>query len=147
MYDTAGIKKSSEKFDQEVNQNSLKYFEETDIILLVIDGKMELTSEDFGTIDKIRKLNKKVILVINKTEGKINKFIIEECSKLGFGQPFLVSSAHHQNIDELKFFLLDLISVEKNESLLDFDFSIAVVGKVNSGKSTLINALKGKKFQ
>ncbi len=144
LYDTAGIKKSSEKFDAEINQNSLKYFKETDIILLVIDGKMQLTSEDYEIVDKIRKLNKKIFLVINKTEGKINKFIMEECSKLGFGQPFLVSSAHHQNIDELKFFLFDLITTRNNTSFPNFDFSIAVVGKVNSGKSTLINSIKGQ---
>ncbi|MBF91501.1 MAG: ribosome biogenesis GTPase Der [Rickettsiales bacterium] len=144
LYDTAGIKKSSEKFDAEINQNSLKYFKETDIILLVIDGKMQLTSEDYEIVDRIRKLNKKIFLVINKTEGKINKFIMDECSKLGFGQPFLVSSAHHQNIDELKFFLFDLITTRNNTSFPNFDFSIAVVGKVNSGKSTLINSIKGQ---
>ena len=62
------------------------------MILLVIDGKKNLTIEDFDIFEIARKSKKKTILVVNKTEGKINDTIIDECSNLGFGLPIKIST-------------------------------------------------------
>ncbi len=141
LLDSAGIKESTNDLDVLINDNSLKYYKKSDIILFVIDGKETLTSEDHNLVKILRKINKIVITVINKTEGKINNFIINETEKLGFGKPVLISSAHNQGIDSLKFLIYEKIDTENFTDNYNPDFSIAIIGKVNSGKSTLINSL------
>ena len=109
------------------------------MILLVIDGKKNLTGEDFEIFKIVRKSQKKTLLIINKTEGKINEALIDECSNLGFGLPIKISTAHMQGIDHLKFLISEIFRDETNEISLNRvrELSIAIVGKTNSGKSTL----------
>ena len=72
LVDTAGIKSSKNKFETDINKNSLNEFKKADLILLIFDGKEFLTREDFELIVQVRKLNKTIITVINKAEGKVN---------------------------------------------------------------------------
>ena len=90
---------------------------------------------------------KKTILVINKTEGKINEATLNECSNLGFGSPVKISTAHMQGIDNLKKYLISkVLPSDESDTLVEErqKLSIAIVGKTNSGKSTLLNSLKGE---
>ena len=145
ILDSAGIKVSANDLDVLINDNSLKHLKKSDIVLFVIDGKESLTSEDYNIVEILRKINKIIIIVINKTEGKINDFIFDETKKLGFGEPVLISSAHSQGIDSLKFLIYEKIYITKSTDYYTADFSIAIIGKVNSGKSTLINSLGNNK--
>ena len=89
---------------------------------------------------------KKTILVINKTEGKINEATLNECSNLGFGSPVKISTAHMQGIDNLKYLISKVLPSDESDTLVEEGkkLSIAIVGKTNSGKSTLLNSLKGE---
>ena len=144
LIDTAGIKSSKNKLETKINKNSLKEFKNADLILLIFDGKEILTKEDFELTIQVRKLNKTLLTVINKAEGKINNELISQISKLGFDNPLKVSAAHNQGIDELKFLICESLKLKKTQNVAPPEFSMCIVGKVNSGKSTLFNRLSGE---
>ena len=146
VIDSPGITDSEGLIEKEIKKKTILSIEKCHLIILVIDGKKNLTIEDFDIFEIARKSKKKTILVVNKTEGKINDTIMDECSNLGFGLPIKISTAHMQGIDTLKYLVSDLLPNENNviPSNNAKELSIAIVGKTNSGKSTLLNTLKGE---
>ena len=146
VIDSPGITDCKSLIEKEIKKKTILSIEKCDLILLVIDGKKNLTGEDFELFNIVRKSRKKTLLIINKTEGKINEALIDECSNLGFGLPIKISTAHMQGIDHLKFLVSETFRDETNGISLNRvkELSIAIVGKTNSGKSTLLNTLKGE---
>ena len=146
IIDSPGITNCKSLIEKEIKKKTILSIEKCDLILLVIDGKKNLTGEDFEIFKIVRKSQKKTLLIINKTEGKINEALIDECSNLGFGLPIKISTAHMQGIDHLKFLVSETFRDETNGISLNRvkELSIAIVGKTNSGKSTLLNTLKGE---
>ena len=146
VIDSPGITNCKSLIEKEIKKKTILSIEKCDLILLVIDGKKNLTGEDFEIFKIVRKSQKKTLLIINKTEGKINEALIDECSNLGFGLPIKISTAHMQGIDHLKFLISEIFRDETNGISLNRvrELSIAIVGKTNSGKSTLLNTLKGE---
>ena len=150
LVDSPGFTSSKNKIEKEIKEFTINHLKQSDLVLLVIDAKGELTLEDFESIKLIRKLEKKNIVVLNKTEGKFNFNIKEDVKNLGFKSLINISAAHMQGIEELK----EMISVKLNfgnddlitVSEYEVNFSLAIVGKTNCGKSTLMNSLKGKEI-
>ncbi len=141
LIDTPGLLNSKGKIEKEIKNATIEYAKTVDIVILVFDGKSELTSDDFEIIKIVRKLNKKIILVINKTEGKINKNLRQTVDNLGFGQSNNISATHNQSIDQLKWRLHEMIDEYKNFNEQKEDLSVAIVGKTNTGKSTIFNLI------
>lgn len=146
IIDSPGIMESNKILDKEIKKIIISSVEGCDLLLIVIDAKENLTPEDFEVFKIARKSQKKIILVANKTEGRINNVTLEECREVGFGSPIKISTAHMQGISYLKE-CIDQKLPNINQEVKEDDqkkLSIAVVGKTNSGKSTLVNALKGE---
>ncbi len=149
LFDTPGIiNNSSKDLDKKIKNITFDSAKLADLIVLVFDGKSELSSLDHDIVQIVRKLNKKTMIVINKAEGRTNESVKEKLETLGFGTPILVSASHNQNIDQLRWFIYESINMnnddiddEKNE-----DLSIAIVGKTNTGKSTIFNLINRKKI-
>ena len=148
LFDTPGIiNNSSKDLDKKIKNITFDNAKLADLIVLVFDGKSELSSLDYDIVQIVRKLNKKTMLVINKAEGRTNESVKEKLETQGFGKPILVSASHNQNIDQLRWIIYesvnmnndDIIDDEKNE-----DLSIAIIGKTNSGKSTIFNLINRK---
>tara|TARA_A100001015_G_scaffold318459_1_gene438418 strand:+ start:3013 stop:4023 length:1011 start_codon:yes stop_codon:yes gene_type:complete len=93
---------------------------------------------------QVRKLNKTLLAVINKAESKVDGYLVHQIYKLGFDKPLMVSAAHNQGIDQLKFQICEKLPKKLSQDSLSTDFSMSIIGKVNSGKSTLFNKLTGK---
>ena len=146
IIDSPGISSSKNSIEKEIKLKTILSIEKCDLILLVIDGKKNLTNDDFEIFKIVRKSQKQTILIINKTEGKINLTTLDACNNLGFGSPIKISTAHMQGIDQLKYLISEIIPNKKNHISLDDakELSIAIVGKTNSGKSTLLNSIKGE---
>ncbi len=126
-----------------------KAITEADVVLFLIDARDGLQPYDEHLANLVRQTGKKVILLANKCEGKLQEDSIFEAYKLGFGQPIAFSAEHGLGMQDLYDLLkeendkLDEIEPEESESEENSDkpLQLAIVGRPNVGKSTLVNAL------
>ena len=150
LVDSPGLMQStSVQLEKKIRENTIDYCRSADLIILVFDGRLDLTVDDFEIISLSRKFNKPILLVMNKTEGKFSQNVLYTLNNSGLGQALPVSATHNQSIDQLKWKIyecikdLDFQNAEGNELS---DFSVAIVGKTNTGKSTIFNLIKKKKI-
>lgn len=144
LIDTGGLdlEKQDEITKNIVHQAKLA-IDMADVILFVIDGKTGLTVQDEDALDVLRKSNKKIILVVNKIDN-YDESLSYEYYSLGLGEPYLISSIHGKGIGDL---LDKVVSYFEKERLVGGDedvVKLAIVGKPNAGKSSLINRLVGE---
>jgi GTPase len=113
-----------------------------DVILFVVDSRDGITSLDLTIAEKLRRLNKKTILVSNKVDTPKLEYLIAEFNRLGFGEPVPISALEGYGRSELLDKIVSLLPVPSEEpDLAEPAIKLAVVGKRNAGKSTLINTL------
>ena len=148
--DSPGLVRPSNEIEKIIKKNTIEYSKSSDLIIIVFDGKTDLSYEDSDLIYLARKFNKPILLVVNKTEGNYLQSVLNELYQFGLGKPMLVSAAHNQYIDQLKWRIYEIAKdmkiIEETEDKPLNDFSIAIIGKTNSGKSTMFNLIKKKKI-
>ncbi|MFW5979431.1 MAG: ribosome biogenesis GTPase Der [Halanaerobium sp.] len=146
VIDTGGIV----MHDNDKIKNQIKYqaelaMEEADIILFVVDSRTGMTGVDEDIAQLLYRTNKEVILVVNKVEDFSNQEEIGwEFYSLGFGDPVLISAEHGKNTGELLDELTEKLPEREEDESNDDQINIAVIGKPNVGKSSLVNHLIGK---
>jgi len=151
LVDTAGLKSSLITAQEKmINKHTLDLMNQLDIFLFVIDGREGVTIEDKEIFQVCRKLNKFIILIINKIETTAieQRFLQEDTSFFGVPNFIFVSSEHRLGIEDVINALMDVCQKNNFKSVikdnLDNDkkpINIAVVGRPNVGKSTLINSI------
>lgn len=144
LVDTGGLDFENQ---DEISVNIVKQakiaIEMADVIVFVVDGRQGLTSSDRDVVEVLRKSKKKIILAVNKIDN-YDENIKYEYYELGLGEPILISSLHGKGVGDLLdevvgHFPKDLKTDEDDDSI-----KIAIVGKPNAGKSSLINRLVGE---
>ena len=141
IVDTGGIEmRSDDVMWREIKKQAEVAIETAHVILFFVDGKEGLTTSDYDVADILRRSKKPVILVVNKIDDYSEDKIFEFYS-LGLGEPYPVSAEHSTGIGDV---LDEAVSwFEKGVIEEDDSIKIAVVGKPNAGKSSLVNRLLG----
>lgn len=147
LMDTGGYKLSRDVgtmeavLDDLVVERSLEMIKKADLILLLLDAG-QVTGEDEEFIQELRPYWNKVVAAVNKTEGGRNESAAWNFARFGFKKMFFISAQHGDNISELAEYLTSRMDFSKvKEVSAEQPIRIAIMGKPNTGKSTLSNRL------
>jgi GTPase len=150
VIDTGGINEINEniahkKIEEQMTKHAWLATKEADAVLFMVDARGGLNPEDTHIANKLRKLNKKIFLVINKTDGLDVKTITTDFYELGFKEQFFISAEHGRGVQELLHSVVcDFPAIENLDIDSHAEVKIAFVGRPNVGKSTLINRILGE---
>jgi GTP-binding protein len=164
LIDTGGLEERDELFNK-VKEKALQVAREADIILYMVDGKTIPDEEEIKYFRNLQKLNKYIILVVNKIDNDKMMEKVYDFYELGADEIFAISVAHNRGvgklIERIKEFVpkkqkfevsefeqeipLEELFKEEEENLEEVkEIKVAIVGRVNVGKSSLLNALVGE---
>ena len=146
MIDTGGIEPDSKDIIlQQMREQAQIAIDTADVICFVVDVKQGLTDADDKVATMLRKSGKPVVLVVNKVDSYEKEITdVYEFYNLGLGDPFPVSATSKTGIGDMLDEVVSHFPQETGEEEEDDKLKIAVVGKPNVGKSSLINRLVGK---
>ncbi len=144
IIDTGGLTNEDSLIDTAIHEQVLSALDESDVIFFLVNNRDGLTSLDFEIAAQLRKLKKNIILVCNKAEG-LDQSLAAEFFELGLGNPVLISAEHNQGIDELVNVTMPLLPENSEDDVQEpKGIAVAILGRPNVGKSTLINRILGE---
>ncbi len=145
LIDTGGIElETTDKMLSLVRHQAQLAIDEADVILFIVDGKAGLTSADEEIATVLRNTRKPVILAANKIDSQKNVHDVYEFYNLGLGEPIAISAVNMMNLGDLLDQVIDKLPKFDSESNNEDEIKVAVIGRPNVGKSSLVNALIGE---
>ncbi len=166
VIDTGGLSGESEELDSHMEKQTRLAVDESDIILFMVDARDGLTPADEVIAESLRRTGKHVKLIVNKTDGLDARSVSSEFYSLGLGEPISIAASQNRGIQSMLSVVLKTFdsdkevlsdseaAVSEDEGLLDDDESeeatqdrrvkVAIIGRPNVGKSTLVNRFLGE---
>ncbi len=150
VLDTAGLDDAKvSSLGERIQAQTRSAIENADAVVFLIDAREGLTPHDREAARLLRKTEKPVLLAANKCDTSVGIASLDEAFALGFGEPIALSATHGTGLDALYDALLpfapdDAISKNDDEAPREKRLTIAITGRPNAGKSTLLNRLLGK---
>ena len=157
IIDTGGLSGESEELDSHMERQTRLAVDESDIILFMVDARDGLTPADEVIAESLRRTGKKVKLVVNKTDGLDVRTVASEFFSLGLGEPVSIAASQNRGIqamlsDVLQSSDLEQVVASEDESADELDddaekdksIKVAIIGRPNVGKSTLVNRFLGE---
>ncbi|EEF78493.1 ribosome biogenesis GTPase Der [Methylophaga thiooxydans] len=152
LIDTGGLTDQTDNMSDLMRKQAKLAIDEADLVLFIVDGRAGLMPSDTDVAQQLRSDGKPVRLVINKTEGEQREMVAADFYSLGLGEPQVISATQGRGftelLEEIKVCLpqAEVLFEEEDEATDDRpdDIRLAVLGRPNVGKSTLINRLLGE---
>jgi len=144
LIDTGGLSGESEELDEQMAKQTLLAIEESNLVLFMVDGRGGLTAADEAIAQQIRRMGKNMQLVINKTDGIDIEQAQADFASLGFAESHPIAAAHKRGVTQLVENLLSDWPEWEDEDPNNRGIKVAIVGKPNVGKSTLVNRMLGE---
>jgi GTP-binding protein len=147
VIDTGGLVENPKGIETQMRAQTERAVAEADRLILLVDGRAGLTPQDDFVAREIRKSGKPTTLAVNKSEGLDLDLVAADFHALGLGEPFGISASHSQGCEELMEQALAGLDAGDEAAATDpaqEGIRIAIIGRPNVGKSTLVNRLIGE---
>ncbi|WP_266168270.1 ribosome biogenesis GTPase Der [Dyella subtropica] len=147
VVDTGGLSGVDEGLDALTAQQVRFAIEESQVLVFVVDARDGLLPQDRAILDELRRSGKPIIAAVNKTDGLDEQNALAEFAAFGLASTLPLSAAHNRGTEELIAAVLPLLPEDAHEELSPEEagsIRVAIVGRPNAGKSTLINRLLGE---
>ncbi|MBM03938.1 MAG: ribosome biogenesis GTPase Der [Chloroflexi bacterium] len=115
--------------------------DEADVLVMVVDASIGITSSDRYVADVVRKSGKPLVLAANKSDNELREMSASEFFELGLTNPIPISAYHNIGIDDLMSQLLNLLPTHEEYDDFDVDLKFSLIGRANVGKSMLMNSI------
>jgi GTPase len=144
VIDTGGLVENPVGIEAQMRAQTERAVEEADRLVFLVDARAGLTPQDHFVLRELRRSGKPVTLALNKSEGLDSDTAAIDFHALGIGEPLAISSAHGRGCEDLMESVLAGFEAQPPESDDSGAIRIAVIGRPNVGKSTLVNRLLGE---
>jgi GTP-binding protein len=152
VIDTGGISGGEAGIDQRMAEQSMLAIDQADVVLFIVDGRAGLNPADEMIADHLRRNNKTCWLVVNKTDGIDPHTAMADFYALGLGEPVAIAASHGRGVSQLIDEVLapfmpdasEKAEIKAEKEAYSDNIRIAVIGRPNVGKSTLVNRMLGE---
>jgi len=140
LIDTGGIEIENKPFQEQIRIQANIAIDEADVIVFICDGQVGITRDDIAVSKILHKVDKPIILAVNKIDEGIHSSSIYDFYSLGLGEPIALSGAHGVGIGDLLNRIVE--TIPDNEDVLnENEITFSLIGRPNVGKSSLTNAI------
>ncbi len=146
VVDTGGLSGEKEGIDELMAGQVQQAIGEANAVLFMVDARAGLTGGDEIIARHLRRINKPVYLIVNKVDGSDENIVTADFQRLGLGQVIGISSSHGRGVSHMMDVVLAImpeLEIEEEEAY-DDTLKVAIIGRPNVGKSTLVNRLLGE---
>jgi GTP-binding protein len=145
LIDTGGFFDSkSDPISSQVRKKAWEASQDADLLLYVLDGKRDLLPAEEELYFGVKKLNKPILIVVNKVDSSSQEDTLGDYYRLG-GEPiFPVSAEHKRNLEDLEEGIFDALPEWSRREQSEEPLKIAILGRINVGKSSIVNCLSGQ---
>jgi GTP-binding protein len=144
VVDTGGLEPEAQGVFVEMAKQARTAIAEADVVVLVTDAREGLTAQDRSIAEELRRSGRRVLVAVNKAEGMNLEMAEAEFHELGLGAPRAISAEHGEGVSDLVEAALAGFPAGEERVQADDAVRIAIVGRPNAGKSTLVNTLVGE---
>lgn len=144
VVDTGGLSGDTEGVEEQMADQVYQAIGEANVVLFLVDARAGLTASDEQIVQQLRRVNKQVFLVVNKIDGTDETMAVIDFQSLGMGEPLAIAASHGRGISKMmQTVLADLPVIEEVDDQ-EGGVKVAIIGRPNVGKSTLVNRIMGE---